>query len=402
MKKTYPKTQMGEIDKIYNTLSKKNQGFIDKFLDLKKGSITNGHLNHLRTSLIKVANLLEKDFDKVTREDMKIANNIMLESVKDKKIMMSPRTIQDDVCAVKEMYKELWGEGEEYPKVIRNLIRPKTKGLLKIPKDLLTEKQVYEAIKKCNNSRDKCLIAVMGLDSAMRKIEAQNIKLGDIGKDKHGYYIIVKTAKESGDTSERVIRIIKSEPYLVKWLNDYPKEKSDDDYLFITLSSHKQITTGSIDALFKGLKEKLGFNFYPKLLRHSLLTQMSKNPRVAIPLLKKFAGHSKNSRVIGEYQHFGDDDVKDMQLKYNGMVKEKEEQEQSIKPIKCPKCKKSNDYDNEVCDYCGMALNQSRQVENFKEAQEFKEYLPILEKLKEAIEKQQKSKRKDVFEVMEL
>ena len=54
---------------------------------------------------------------------------------------------------------------------------------------------------------------------------------------------------------------------------------------------------------------------------------MGKNPKVSEAVLKKFAGHTQSSNVIGEYQHYGGDDIKEMQLGYAG--KEKHEQDKS-------------------------------------------------------------------------
>ena len=48
------------------------------------------------------------------------------------------------------------------------------------------------------------------------------------------------------------------------------------------------------------------------------MTRMGKNPNVSEAVLKKFAGHTQSSSIIGEYQHYGGDDVKEMQLGYAG------------------------------------------------------------------------------------
>ena len=104
---------------------------------------------------------------------------------------------------------------------------------------------------------------------------------------------------------------------------------------------------------------------------------MGKNPNVSEAVLKKFAGHTQSSSIIGEYQHYGGDDVKEMQLGYAG--KEKSEQDKSYElkriPIKCPHCKKANAWDAEVCGFCNFALTQKRQVE----FEEYKQRMKALE-----------------------
>jgi len=226
------------------------------------------------------------------------------------------------------------------------------------------EKDIYRMIKACQNSRDKFFIALIGLDGALRPIEARNIVWGDVKKDKYGYYITIHTAKKSGDKDTRTVRLIKSEPYYVEWNKDYPADKSDGSHIFVNFSDLKQMTQGTITALFKRLKKKLKIPvLYPYILRHQFITRASKNPQWSVPLLKKFVGHSLASNTIAEYQHFGDEDLKDIQLRVNGIIKDKEKKEIERKPIKCPKCKTANEYDAEFCHFCNMALSQKRIVE---------------------------------------
>ena len=62
-------------------------------------------------------------------------------------------------------------------------------------------------------------------------------------------------------------------------------------------------------------------------------------------------------------RHFGDEDLKDIQLQVNGIVKKDFKKEPERKPIKGHKCGKSNEYDAEFCFFCNMALTQKRLVE---------------------------------------
>lgn len=224
-------------------------------------------------------------------------------------------------------------------------------------------------IKSCNNSRDKFFIAFIGLDGALRPCEAQAIKWGDINKDEHGHYVNIHTAKKSGDQDSRPIRIIKSEPYFIRWMQDYPKERKQEFYVFCDIkdaSVNDFMSLNTIHSLFKRLKKKLQMNgrLYPYLLRHSLITKLEKDPRIPISVLKKFVGHKQSSNVLAAYTHLSQDDVKEIQLIYNGKETGKKKATEERKPITCPKCKKSNEYDAEICSYCNMALSQKRMVES--------------------------------------
>lgn len=364
-------------------ISDRNKELIKRFMRDYVSGLYAGRQHKYEYALMRFAYLIEKDFDKLTEDDTVKINNILKTSD------LSDRSIQDLVSEVKHFYKLMFGKGRYIPENIAGLKAPRRrKTKLKLPSEMPDEKIIYKIIKACNNPRDKFLIALMGLDGALRPIEARRMVWGDIKKDKYGYFAVVKTAKDSGDSDTRAIRIIKSEPYFIKWNTEYPSEKNDGSFVFVNYSNLEQINQGTISALFKRLKKKLKIKIlYPYLLRHALLTNMSKDPRVSIPLLKKFAGHSKNTDTISEYLHFGDDDLKDMQLQINGIVKKEEKKEAERKPIKCPKCGKSNEYDAEFCNFCNMALSQKRMVESHEKLVEIDKKLKDVEERKDAMNK---------------
>lgn len=340
-------------------ISARNRDFIDRFT--RHLQVSKARENKYRYSLFRFAGLIEKDFDKVTEQEIIDASKIINAG------NLAVKTKQDIISEMRAAYKFWLGKNLFYPQVIAGLKAPASKGKLRLPDEMPSEEEIYKMIKACGNVRDKFFIALIALDGALRPIECRRIVWGDIKKDQYGHFIVVKTAKESGDKDTRVIRIIKSEPYFMRWSQEYPGEKTDNAYVFINYSDLKPISQGTISALFGRLKKKLGIKrLYPYLLRHALLTNMSKDPRVPISLLKKFAGHSLASNTIAEYQHFGDDDLKDMQLQVNGIVKKEGKKDRERKPVKCPKCKKMNEYDAEFCIYCNMALSQRRQVESYE------------------------------------
>ena len=100
-------------------------------------------------------------------------------------------------------------------------------------------------------------------------------------------------------------------------------------------------------------------------MRHATLTRMGKNPNVPEAVLKRFAGHTQSSNIIGEYQHYGGDDIKEMQLGYAGKqtISQNKSYELKKTPINCPHCGKANPWDAEICGFCNFAISQKRQVE---------------------------------------
>ncbi|MDO8564188.1 MAG: tyrosine-type recombinase/integrase [Nanoarchaeota archaeon] len=373
-------------EEMFTSLSKKNKKVINEFAEFKTNQGVSQHrLKTMRLHLIKFAYSLEKEFDKATAKDMNQMNGLI------QRTTMQIHSKADQIIDVRQLYKWLMGKNKHYPEIVDELIIPKKPAYFSSLKaeNLLTDEQIYSMIKACTNTRDKFFIALLGLDGALRPCEAQAIKWKDIQKDEHGYYINIKTAKKSGDEETRPIRIIKSEPYFLKWMQDYPKERKSEFYLFCDIkdaSDNDFVSLNTIHSLFRRIKKKLNFpgKLYPYLLRHTLITKLQKDPRIPLAILKKFVGHKQSSNVLAAYTHLSQDDVKDIQLIHNGKETRKEKKEDNM-PITCPNCKKPNEYDAEICAYCNMALSQKRVVRDYTEFEEkmklLEQVLPLLRKI---------------------
>ncbi len=396
MKKSFDKLPYGTtLEDLRKEISSKNSHYIDKFIEHMNGYVTDVRIAKYKYTLVRFAYLVEKDFDKLNYDDIRKAGGIINQG------NLAVKTKQDVISEIKTAFKYFFGKNQFFPEVVGGLKPPTSKGKLRLPEEMPTEKDVYMMIKACNNSRDEFFIALMGLDGALRPIEMRNITWGNVKKDQYGYFIIIHTAKKSGDKETRVVRIIKSEPYFIKWNNDYPAEKNDNAYVFVNFADLKQMGKGTITALFKRLNKKLGLKrMYPYLLRHRWITEASKDNRWTEGVLKKFIGHSLRSNTIAEYRHFGDEDLKDAQLVVNGIVKKETKKEPDKKPIRCPKCNKSNEYDAEFCYFCNMALTQKRLVEVNEKQEASNKLLYIL--AKKELEKMKGKEKEETEEVMKM
>ncbi len=356
MKQTYgrvPKTTT--IAKIFLTLSKNNRNLIDRFIEYKRGAVSEGRLKILFTSLVKFADTMEMDLDGAGRDDVTKGWNRIYASKE-----ISGKSKLDEYVNIRQAFKYWFGDDEEFPRVVRKMRRPKVRGRLRIPKKMPSEVDVHRAIKFCRNYRDKFFVSYMAFDGGSRPIELRSLRWSKLNKDKYGYYFQVWVAKESGRREERPVRIIHSEPYFLKWMEDYPGERGGSDFVFCDLGdSEKQFSQGGVTGLFRRLKKKLGFEvFSAYVLRHFFISRSTKDPKVSIPLLKELVGHSKGSNVISEYEHYDDEDLLNMQVERNGGIEVERDYELKNKPVSCPHCGKSNVYDAEICGFCNFALVQ--------------------------------------------
>jgi integrase/endogenous inhibitor of DNA gyrase (YacG/DUF329 family) len=384
MKKTYGKLSKGTtIKDIEKSLSDKNKKMIDEFIGHKKGSVVTDRLRLIHNSLVKFGDLLENDFDAATKDEITKAWNIILSSED-----ITVKTKQDEYMHIRQAFKHWFEKDEQFPLVVRGMKRPRGRTRLRLPEEMPNENLIHKAIKACLNPRDRFFVAYEGLDAGARPIELRTLKWKNLKKDDYGYYFRIYTAKESGYTDYRPIRIIFSEPYFLEWMKSYPGQREDDEYVFCLLDNpEKMMSKCAVTGLFKRLKKNLGIKnkFSAYVLRHAVLTRMGKNPNVSEAVLKKFAGHTQSSSIIGEYQHYGGDDVKEMQLSYAGRKSSNEDKSYELTkiPVKCPHCGKANAWDAEICGFCNFALSQKRHIE----IEEFKERTEKLEKEKEETNK---------------
>jgi len=384
------------ISDLKKNLSDRNREMIDEFVDFKKGSVTDKRLLMIHNSLVKFGDLLEKNFDDASKEDITKAWNVILSSKQ-----LTVKTKQDEYLHIRQVYKHWLGDDEEYPKVVRGMKRPKGRSRLRLPEEMPDEEMIHKAIKLCLNPRDRFFIAYEGLDAGARPVELRMLKWKNLKRDDNSYYFRIWTAKQSGQTDYRPIRIIFSEPYFLEWMRAYPGQRKNEEYVFCRLNDPaKPMTATSIAGLFKRLKKRLGIKtrFSAYVLRHAVLTRMGKNPNVSEAVLKKFAGHTQSSSIIGEYQHYGGDDVKQMQLSYSGKESKgkNDKSYELIKiPQKCPHCGKANPWDAEVCGFCNFALSQKRNIE----LEDFKKRTEKLEEEKEQTNKLIKELIKKISEL---
>jgi integrase len=254
-----------------------------------------------------------------------------------------------------------------YPECVNWLITSMKSNNTKLPKDLLTEEEIEKMVNISTHSRDKAITSIL-YESALRMGEFRSLKIKDFIFDNYGAKIQV-----SGKTGDRLVRIVKSTPYLKQWLNEHPK-KDNDAFVWINISKHQQakflelMTKNGIRTLLQRQARLSNVNkkIYPHLLRHSRLTVLAN--KLTEAQLREFAGWEKDSMMAERYVHLSSRDIDDAVLKAEGRIKVKEETTKP-KTVFCYKCKTENPKENKYCYNCYNPLDiaEVKKVEAMKE-----------------------------------
>lgn len=304
--------------------------------------------------LINLARFLDKDFDIVTKEDLK---EVVL------KIDTSNRFSLWTKCKLRLMLKQFYkwlkyGDDylfhEEYPedvKWIKKSLKKKDEPHISV-KELITEEQMKKLIEAADHPRDKAFMGIL-TESGARIAEIGNLRIKDVYQDEFSYLIHIK-----GKTGERTDRVFYSDPYIASWLNIHPLKDNPEAPLWVNLHSHSHMKYPSFVKLINKICEKAGLKgrHYPHLFRHSRVTINAKKG-MSEPLLKKYFGWEADSRMLSRYSHLVSDDANEAILKMYGVKKEKRK-ETALKPNFCEICHNQNAPTDNFCGKCARPLNQ--------------------------------------------
>jgi len=310
-------------------ISEKNRKFIE---DFAYNCISEG-IGKLRVTkyiftLGKIAKEIGKDFDEVTKEDLKrFIKEIELSGY-------AEWTKHDYKATLKKFYKWLKGNEEEYPdevKWIKVTIKKKDK---KLPEELITLDEVKALVEVANNLRDKAIILTL-YESGARVGEFLNMKIKHIQFDKYGALAML-----NGKTGMRRIRLIASVPSLSAWLNIHPFKDDKDAWLWVGLSpvnKGDKLSYNGLKNLIKDLSKKANIKkkIYPYIFRHSRATELAKHLTEA--QLCQFMGWVQGSKQAATYVHLSQRDTDEAILEMYGLLDKEEKRWRKINGYKMSK-----------------------------------------------------------------
>jgi len=260
-----------------------------------------------------------------------------------------------------------------YEKVVEHIvIKPMEENKLR-KEDLLSAKEVRDMLFACapeimvaynatvdSTKRDRLIISTID-ELGYRASEGSNINIGDI-EDKNSYALITLRGK----TGERTLPIVRSLPYLRKWLEIHPFRYDKDAPLFISAKNNewgRRLLGTGIWRIIKKTAKRAGINkrVYPHLFRHTRATYFAIVKKWSEKELRLWFGWKHNSDMPNRYVHFAQEQVNKKYIREMGVFDEDEEEqnkedEKLLELKTCSNCSKKNPITATYCE-CGFPLD---------------------------------------------
>ena len=320
------------------------------------------------------AETLNKDFRGASKEDLEQAYG-KLKLVKfevgnsKKKKDLKAGTINLYLLMLKQFYKHIEGDDEEFPKKVRQL-KPMPYQPDLISEDgetsirIYTPEEIESMIRIASTPREKCLIA-LSYDCGGRLGEIMALEMTHIKSEPPFYKIYLhgdKTWKKTG-VGKRWATVYFAVPYINDYLKCHPFKLGDEGKPFWVNSGkfggvkNAALSQSGFKTLFDRIKTKAkirGKRFHD--LRHTKCTHLL---RMGMPeaKVKKFLGHSPNSKQLGRYAHLVSEDIDEELSRMYGLQYTRKKHDDIPIPMKCSVCGEVNNAGSELCSKCNNPIS---------------------------------------------
>jgi len=231
--------------------------------------------------------------------------------------------------------------------------------------DLPTNEEVQKILSVCaDSSRDKAMIAVHA-EAGTRIGELLGMKIKDFTIDNNGGMI-----KVDGKTGVRPIRIVKSVPYLTRWLNDHPDKNDHENPLWVYIHASDTFGNPINYAGFNSILQKrirqagITKRISSHLFRHKEITDLANKLTESESRMRH--GWEKTSLMPSKYTHLNQDDLDEKMLEIMG-IKTKKQNKDELK--ECTYCKIRYPSEVRFCDTCSRPLDVDDAIQMEKESE---------------------------------
>jgi len=260
--------------------------------------------------------------------------------------------------------------------------------------DLPTNEEVQKILAACaDSSRDKAMISVHA-EAGTRIGELLGMKIKDFSLDNNGGII-----KVDGKTGVRPIRIVKSVPYLTRWLNDHPNKNDHESPLWVYIHASdtfgQPINYAGFNSILQKRVRQVGITkrISSHLFRHKEITDLANKLTESESRMRH--GWGRTSLMPSKYTHLNQDDLDDKMLEIMG-VKKPEVKEDPLR--ECVFCKISYPVETRFCDLCSRPLDVADAIEMEKENEKRTKDL-IMEIMRKESQKNSRSKEEKKKEI---
>ncbi len=365
-------------------LSPRNKELITKFHNYLF-STGSGILrvSKLSSQLRRICAKLKVDLDKATKKDI-----IELVALYNRDTRYSLATKADYRRTLKQFYKwykdedlkvddddkEIRLNAKKFYNFLEKEISINYKKEQADPKTIITEEDCLAVVEKgCKTTREKAFISSLH-ETGCRAGEFLNMALGDITiKENHAEITV------DGKTGRRTIFLVKSLPYLLRYLDVHPHKGNGRGYLWLSEAQHNAndpLLHKGAQKLVERCFEKAGFiikeyievklengKTKKKLIRKEVLKKCNLHwfrhsratilaPKLTEVMLCKCMGWVLGSRQIKTYCHLSVKQLENVVLAMHGI---KPKEEETDNPLKCI-CGTLNNPNDRYCFRCCKPL----------------------------------------------
>lgn len=324
---------------------------------------------------------LEKDFDKVEKED------IMLVVDKIDSHGYSVHTVYDYKTVMRRFYKWLYKVDRDPFGLKTPTIKQRTK--LPGPEEIFNEDEIKLMVGAARSIRNAAIIITL-YETGARASEFLTLQVKDVEFDDNGAKI-----RLVGKTGERYVRAVSCVPYLSNWLANIPKDPEDFVWICDNRNSKKRLEYNSLRKIVRETMQRAGVHKRgnPHSFRKSRATHLANF--LTESNLCQFMGWTLGSREAVTYVRTSMKGTEDAILGMYGMVNNNKGPT-VLQLSKCPICGWFNKEAVSFCSRCGKPLTVQSALERDTRRQKADEIMNLAVKYPEFMEVLEKILRKEI------
>ena len=210
---------------------------------------------------------------------------------------------------------------------------------------------VRPMIDACHNDRDRALIALQ-FEGGFRGGELYDLTLDQISDSEHSVKVRV-----DGKRGEHDVHLIRSIPWVSRWQAEHPGD--GDDYVWSHLNKPKRVSYQLFLKVFKEAARRADVDqpVTPTNFRKSNAYWLSQQDK-SQAFIEDRQGRARGSPVISRYVAKFTGETQERQFAaMHGIDVDLEEDDEVRAPIVCHRCDRETPADNDLCMWCGTALD---------------------------------------------